>query len=263
MSASETSSSPDPQVRDGSSAQHAETALSGPPVQTQEDSSKSDTGLVDTVKSDSAEGQAFRDIPSNPDAESSINTTHAHTPAEMQPLAGHMERLSVSGDTPAESPSSTNTPPPPPPPAKDNVYANTTSTPAPTLPPIDTNTNPISDKELPEVPSDNDRELKQGQQTEGGREDNDSQPEIQNIMGQFQDPARSTDQMEIMSPRLELAEQFRGGPAYFPPRKASLDHVESTESTTTPVPAPAGDQPGPIPHNPCLLYTSDAADEMD
>ncbi|CAG8945342.1 unnamed protein product [Penicillium salamii] len=250
MSPSEPSSYPGPQMKDGPAVQHAETALSDLPIQTQEDSSKPDGSLIDAMTSDTAEGEAVSHVPSTTDATNSQNATQPQTSAELQPLAGHMERLSVSGNTPSETPSNANTPPPPTPPEKDNVFANTASTPAPALPPIDTSTNPISEKELPEVPSDSDPEIKQNRQAEGGREDNDSQPEIQNIMGQFQDPARSTDQKEIMSPRLELAEQFRGGPAYFPPRKSSLDHPASTEPATAPVPVAAGDQPGPVPHQP-------------
>ena len=156
---------------------------------------------------------------------------------DQEPLAGQMESLSVSGNTMPDPSPSANAPPPPTPPEKDDVYLNSTSTaPARTVPPpIDTssaNANP--EKELPDVPSQNDTETKRAAQSEEAREDNDSQPEIQSIMGQFQDPARSTDQQEIMSPRLELADQFRG-PNYFPPRKSSLDPAPPAESPASPV----------------------------
>lgn len=199
---------------------------------------------------DTVAGKDVSEVPSSSEGAEPTHATLAQAPAEQQPLAGQMEKLSVSENTTTDTPLSANTSPPPPPPEKDDVHASTTSTPAPTLPPIDTTTRPSSEKELPEVPSDSDRELKQSQQTGGSREENDSQPEIQNIMGQFQDPARSTDQNEIMSPRLELAEQFRGGPAYFPPRKSSLDHPAVAEPAASPVVGPAGDQPGPVPHKP-------------
>lgn len=249
MSSKELPTSPGPQTTDGPSAHdHAETRPTDLPVQTQD--SLPDDSPTGIMNPDIAAGKDVSDISPRPEVAEPTKTALAQTPAEPQPLAGHMERLSVSDNTTAETPSTANTPPPPTPPEKDALHISTTSTPAPTLPLIDTNTNPGSEKELPEVPSDSDRELKQNQQVEGEREDNDSQPEIQNIMGQFQDPARSTDQNEIMSPRLGLAEQFRGGPTYFPPRKSSLDHPAATESAGSPVAGSAGDQPGPIPHKP-------------
>ena len=249
MSSKELPSSPGPQTTDGPSAHnHAETGPTDLPGQTQD--SLLDDSPTGIMNPDIAAGKDVSDTSPSPEVAEPTKAALAQTPAEPQPLAGHMERLSVSDNTTAETPSTTNTPPPPTPPEKDALHISTTSTSAPTLPLIDTNTNPGSEKELPEVPSDSDRELKQNQQVEGEREDNDSQPEIQNIMGQFQDPARSTDQNEIMSPRLGLAEQFRGGPTYFPPRKSSLDHPAATESASSPVAGSTGDQPGPIPHKP-------------
>ncbi|KAJ5333198.1 uncharacterized protein N7506_006981 [Penicillium brevicompactum] len=240
MSSKELPTSPGPQTTDGPSAHdHAETRPTDLPVQTQD--SLLDDSPTGIMNPDIA---AEKDVPAaspGPEVAEPTKTALAQTPAEPQPLAGHMERLHRQLQT---------LPPPPTLPEKDALHISTTPTPAPTLPLIDTNTNPGSEKELPEVPSDSDRELKQNQQVEGEREDNDSQPEIQNIMGQFQDPARSTDQNEIMSPRLGLAEQFRGGPTYFPPRKSSLDHPAATESASPPVAGSAGDQPGPIPHKP-------------
>ncbi|KAJ5665931.1 uncharacterized protein N7477_008379 [Penicillium maclennaniae] len=152
------------------------------------------------------------------------------TPSQSDPLAGQMEKLSVSAsDAPETLPSlQANTPPPPTPPEKDDAYrhSNSTTSSGPALQTNEPNSDPSSEKELPEVPSDSDAELRQGRRTGRARDDNDSQPEIQTILGQFQDLDRTTDQQEIMSPRMELAEQFRGGQNYFPPRKSSLDHTK-------------------------------------
>ncbi|KAJ5762347.1 uncharacterized protein N7511_005729 [Penicillium nucicola] len=153
---------------------------------------------------------------------------------DQEPPAGQMESLSISGQTMSDQSPSSKAPLPPTPPEKDDVYLNSTGTgPTRTLPPIDTSS-ASPEKELPDVPSQNEKETNQTGQGEETREDNDSQPEIQNIMGQFQDPARSTDQEEIMSPRLELADQFRG-PNYFPPRKSSLDPAPQPESAASPI----------------------------
>ncbi|KAK2855519.1 hypothetical protein FQN49_005108 [Arthroderma sp. PD_2] len=112
---------------------------------------------------------------------------------------------------------------PPLPPKKDEPYLDPTpKTPqAPRSP---------TDKDLPEVPQD---ELLCGSskpKTESEeRKSEDSQSEIQTIMGQFSDETSSLRQEEIMSPRLELAEQFRAGQGHFPPRKSSLEQPAKSE----------------------------------
>ena len=171
------------------------------------------------------------------------------TPSQPDPLAGQMDKLSVSAtDVPEALPSSqANTPPPPPPPEKDDAYLNPNSTTSgPALQPSEPTSAPSSEKELPDVPGDSDPEWKQGGRNDRARDDNDSQPEIQTIMGQFQDPDRTTGQQEIMSPRMELAEQFRGGQNYFPPRKSSLDHIQPTLSGQPGAHLP-GSQSSPVP----------------
>lgn len=172
----------------------------------------------------------------------------ASTPPQSDPLAGQMEGLSVSEMNTAESRSlsSENTPPPAPP-EKDEFYTNPTPVPSgfELQLPSKANSAPASEKELPDVPGDSDPELKPGDQGDEARDDNDSQPEIQNIMGQFQDPTRTTGQEEIMSPRMELAEQFRGAQNYFPPRKSSLDHPQPS-LTGRSAAAPSGTQSSPV-----------------
>ncbi|KAJ5183699.1 hypothetical protein N7492_001315 [Penicillium capsulatum] len=176
-------------------------------------------------------------------------------PSQPNPLTTKMETLSVSGTnaTEASASSKANTPPPPSPPAKDETYINATALAAESHPAGEPNSAPTSDKELPNVPGDSDPEPKQDHRSDGVRDESDSQPEIQNIMGQFQDPTRTTDQQEIMSPRLELAEQFRGGSHPFAPRRASLDQNQPT-SPVSPAAFPPGGHAVPStpqhPHNP-------------
>ncbi|KAF9250139.1 hypothetical protein DTO027I6_342 [Penicillium roqueforti] len=240
MSATESPSSPGPDTRDVPHIhEHTETpaAPTDRLAQTQDGLVRPDSSqIVQMSAQDTTEAHPAA-TPSDPAA---MDLTTAQPPqAEAEQLAGQLEGLSVSGDATPNLSSSANTPPPPPP-QKDDVYLNLTSstTTAPTLPSIDPNHTPGPEKELPDVPSDSDPEFKRAGQAEGPRDDNASQPEIQSIMGQFQDPAQSTDQNVIMSPRLELAEQLRSGPTYFPPRQSSLDHAASTESVTAPVATP-------------------------
>ncbi|KAH1562000.1 hypothetical protein KXX21_007201 [Aspergillus fumigatus] len=110
---------------------------------------------------------------------------------------------------------------PPPPPEKDESYLSTKSQLAPPLQTSVNATSELSEKELPDVPSPGQAEDKRDASMDGTRED-DSESEIQSIMGQFQDPERRGSQEQLMSPRLELAEQFLGGQGYFPPRHSSL-----------------------------------------
>ncbi|KAJ5449023.1 Vacuolar sorting protein 9 subgroup [Penicillium cf. griseofulvum] len=247
MSATESPSSPGPETRDLPHIHESTETPAAPTdllVQTQDDLAKPDSSqTVQMSAQETTEPHAVAAL-SDP-AAMDLTTATQPSQAEQQQLAGQMEELSVSGNKTPNLSSSANTPPPPPP-QKDDVYLNpnaSSSTTPPTLPPIDTNRTPSPEKELPDVPSDSDPDTKRGGQVEGLKDDNASQPEIQSIMGQFQDPARSTDQKEIMSPRLELAEQLRGGPTYFPPRKSSLDHVPATESAGSPVATSPEKQP--------------------
>ncbi|KAJ5564859.1 hypothetical protein N7513_001101 [Penicillium frequentans] len=156
------------------------------------------------------------------------------TPSQPDPLEGQMGELSISKtSTPVPRQSTElHTPPAPPPPEKDDTYLNSVSTQVAPPPTSEQSSGPSSEKELPEVPGGSDPESKQIGKADKLRDENDSQPEIQSIMGQFQDPARTTDQDQIMSPRLGLAT-----PNYYPPRRSSLDHIQppvSGPSTVSP-----------------------------
>lgn len=133
-------------------------------------------------------------------------------------LSGRMKGLSISTDMPDRAEK------PPPPPEKDDAYR--APKPQSTQPPQSPTKLPseVTEKELPDVPDGQSKGNEKSIKDEGSRED-DSQPEIQNIMGQFQDSAGGDDQEQIMSPRLELAEQFLSGQSYFPPRQSSLDQA--------------------------------------
>ncbi|KAJ5929419.1 hypothetical protein N7454_006369 [Penicillium verhagenii] len=149
--------------------------------------------------------------------------------SQSAPLEGQMEELSISGpNTPVpQGPTEIHTPARPHSLKKTIRTLNSAPTPAATQSMSEESSGPSSEKELPEVPGDSDPESKQPRKAEGSQEESDSQPEIPSIMGQFQDPARITDQEQIMSPRLELATQN-----YFPPRKSSLDHIQSPVTWT-------------------------------
>jgi hypothetical protein len=256
MSATESPSSPGHETRDAHyTHEPTETpaASTDLPTQTEDDHSQTDSSQTAEMNAQvTTEPSADVTPPNSAPMNQTITTPSS---AEQQPLVGQMERLSVSGTTTPNDPvSSANTSPGPPPPEKDDVYLNLNAAPTtsmPTLPPINTNRAPSPEKELPDVPGDSDAESKRENQTGGPREDTPSQPEIQSIMGQFQDPARSTDQREIMSPRLELAEQFRGGSTYFPPRRSSLDHANTSGSADSPIATSPQKQPVPQhPHKP-------------
>ncbi|PKY05185.1 hypothetical protein P168DRAFT_234483 [Aspergillus campestris IBT 28561] len=152
----------------------------------------------------------------------------APEPTKQESLPGRMKGLSIStGTTDPVSPSVSEAPPPPP--EKDEAYLNPNSQPA--MPP-QSPTKPSSEwteKELPDVPGKGNDE-KGAKKAESGQDD-DSQPEIQHIMEQFRDSLHGDGQEQIMSPRLELAEQFLSGATHFPPRHSSLDqHKSSAES---------------------------------
>ncbi|KAI9043353.1 uncharacterized protein KD926_003883 [Aspergillus affinis] len=170
-----------------------------------------------------------------------------------EPLSGRMKGLSISTDTSSRA-SSSGTDKPPPPPEKDDAYL--APKPQSTLPPPSPTKLPseLTEKELPDVPG-GQEQAESSIKNEGGLREDDSQPEIQNIMGQFQDSADGGDQEQIMSPRLELAEQFLSGQSYFPPRQSSLDQaVTAGDCATAQVPRPAETAshekpPAPVPRN--------------
>lgn len=140
-------------------------------------------------------------------------------------LSREMQGLSVSPNSsePFFSPGDV----PPPLPEKDETYRSTT--PKPTAPPRSP-ANPTfewTEKELPDVPGGNGLGKKPGGWDI--REDV-SEPEIQSIMAQFKDSEHTQGLGGIMSPRLELAEQFLAGQSHFPARSSSLDHSMAGEA---------------------------------
>lgn len=140
---------------------------------------------------------------------------------QQESITGKMKVLSVSTDIDPSPRADTQTPPPLP--EKDNTYLN--AKPTSPVPPLSPAASEWTEKELPNVPAGGELDEKAGNNGEKGG-DEESQSEIQSIMGQFTDPARNNDQGDIMSPRMELAEQFLGGSNQFPPRKSSLEHLQ-------------------------------------
>lgn len=172
--------------------------------------------------------------------EENVDEAAHEDPAIMsESLPGKMKGLSVSTAIPesrqSSRPSSSGDIPPPPPEKDDRL-----STSRPSHPPQSpTELQPEwNEKELPDVPGQQEQTFSNRGRSVSGVEDgreHDSQPEIQSIMGQFQDS-----QEQVMSPRLELAEQFLG---HFPPRQSSLDHKKkSSDAGISPGPGPG---PGP------------------
>ncbi|OOQ82752.1 putative guanine nucleotide exchange factor Vps9 [Penicillium brasilianum] len=223
---------------------HSDTGGKGDqPAHEEPDSPTPPTDLSETQHDPSTESSKQAEMSTEQHAESKIlagsidaenNTAAVSAPSVAAPshpdrLAEQVEALSLSIKIPeSELSSTTITPPLPPPPEKDDSYVNSNPTVTATTASAP-NSGPSSEKELPNVPGESDSETNQTARKNGARDDNDSQPEIQNIMGQFQDPARTTGQQEIMSPRLELAEQFRTS-QHFPPRRSSLEPVHSPTS---------------------------------
>ncbi|KAE8145452.1 hypothetical protein BDV25DRAFT_164656 [Aspergillus avenaceus] len=188
---------------------------------------------------------AFTEQPNVTSTTPSIPSQPVPTPSEQE-LPGKMNELSLLTNIPDYIPTPI-TAKPPPPPEKDHAYLN--SKPQPVGPSHTTKVpSGWNEKKLPEVP-------RWGKKVAGdgcGR-GGDSQPEIQSIMEQFQDSARCEDQEHIMSPRLELAEQFFGGQGHFPPRQSSLDHTkgEAAQSVNAKAGTPVSLEKQPLPghHN--------------
>ena len=152
---------------------------------------------------------------------------------QEESIRGRMKALSISTDVGPSPPSGDQAPPPPP--EKDNLHVNPSS--GSPRRPSSPATSEWADKELPNIPGGGGLGEKQDEkQDKNNNSDGDdvrddgSQSEIQSIMEQFADPSRNNDQGEIMSPRLELAGQFLGGPNQYPPRKSSLEHMKTGPS---------------------------------
>lgn len=161
-----------------------------------------------------------------------------HTEAEQEGTpTPAIENLSLSSKPPGSRTSlrvETGIENPPALPQKDDPYRDPTPrTPQATRSPAGTPSEQVN-KDLPEIPAQQDA-ADNGDDVPAGKEDkkaDDSQPEIQTIMDQFTDETKSLGQDEIMSPRLELADQFRTSQTHFPSRKSSLEPTKSLDAAT-------------------------------
>ncbi|KAF4214921.1 hypothetical protein CNMCM8980_008850 [Aspergillus fumigatiaffinis] len=189
------------------------------PSATHEDPHQGDQlGETEEIPQDGSPTSAF-DSPSMTSEKLAPDSSKS-TSEPQSTLSARMEGLSVSTNT-TETGSLVDSDVPPPPPEKDESYFSTKSQLAPPLQTSVNATSELSEKELPDVPGHGEKEYKRDAGMDGTRED-DSESEIQSIMGQFQDPERRGSQEQLMSPRLELAEQFLGSQGHFPPRHSSL-----------------------------------------
>jgi hypothetical protein len=119
-------------------------------------------------------------------------------------------------------------PSPPPPPPKDDKYLTTSNVPSRT-------TSPISHGKSSGRTSE-DAAAADYTGSHDGHEDatEDSQSEIQSIMGQFEHEGGGPGAEEIMSPRLELANPLLDSPSTaFPPRRSSLVPLDKPLPTPT------------------------------
>lgn len=195
--------------------------------------------VADLTEHAKAEQQSTEQVSSGMmEAPSNMHSSDTSNPREDS-LPEQIEGLSLSPKKPGplRIDSSVKMPPPPPP-KKDDTYLDPTpKTPLGSQSPA-RSVSDYSEKELPDVPRNGEPDEK-GVAREGGKGE-DSQSEIQSIMEQFADDTRSHGKEEIMSPRLELAEQFLGGPTQFPPRHSSLEPLKTGDNAPR-----AGQQAGP------------------
>lgn len=180
--------------------------------------------------------QAPAEGPPNPAPDATATPTKEEPPnsdrIQEGSISDNLKALSINTDT--EKPPSSSSDVPPPPSEKDESHTEPGS-----KPPSSANfTSENTDKNLPKVPTSGNPDEENGAHNGEGDEDDGSRSEIQSIMEQFTASAKSNGHSEIMSPRLELAEQFLG-PNKFPPRKSSLEHMNTISSN------PATDAPSP------------------
>ncbi|KAF2829018.1 hypothetical protein CC86DRAFT_464737 [Ophiobolus disseminans] len=163
----------------------------------------------------------------------------APKPAPGQPVddgAAHTDLIDLSS-TPPREPSSKaagkaaiRSPSPPPPPPKDEKYLTTSNVPSRATSPISLGKSSGRNSE--------DAAAADYAGKFDGHEDavDDSQSEIQSIMGQFEQEDGGLGADEIMSPRLELASPLLESPTTgFPPRRSSLVPLDK------PLPTPSDD----------------------
>ncbi|EFE29355.1 uncharacterized protein ARB_03798 [Trichophyton benhamiae CBS 112371] len=174
-------------------------------------------GVADSPqqKEDTVEASNIDEEPSSPaenDGQSSSQPQQQLSIQSKRRNPGQLLHVDVAGGQP------------PLPPKKDEPYID----PTPKTPQV---SRPPADKDLPEVPQDDllDDSCQPKAESEE-RKSEDSQSEIQTIMDQFSDETSSLRQEEIMSPRLELADQFRTGQGHFPPRNSSLEQQPAKQN---------------------------------
>ncbi|USP76090.1 uncharacterized protein yc1106_03364 [Curvularia clavata] len=147
-----------------------------------------------------------------------LSTGRSTTPPPHEPTE------KAAGKAPMSSPS------PPPPPPKDDKYLSTSDVPSRAA-------SPMSQARSTGGNSEDAAADEYGTTNDGtGDAADNSQPEIQSIMDQFQGNAPPGED-EIMSPRLEIANPLlESPPAAFPPRRSSLVPPDK------PLPIPAADE---------------------
>ncbi|KAJ9404233.1 hypothetical protein DTO045G8_8047 [Paecilomyces variotii] len=222
-----------------------------PPPPPQDDSSVGQAAETTTISKSTPQQYAH-----GPAVLTASTTTVETSNVQAEALARQVDELSVSEKRPGplRIDSSLDARPPPPP-EKDQPYLDPTPK-TPLIPQSPISPGKLSDyaeKELPDVPKDSGIDDKQEAEPGAGKGD-DSQSEIQSIMDQFGDESGVRTE-EVMSPRLELAEQFLGAPRQFPPRGSSLEHPKGGDNAQQPkrplsiqtLPAPVV-PPKPSPH---------------
>ncbi|RAL17199.1 guanine nucleotide exchange factor VPS9 [Aspergillus homomorphus CBS 101889] len=209
-----------------------------------DEGSNSDAQVTATGPESTAEGQndssSLSEKPQsaemNQESQSEAQSAATHSPhppstpaANPQSLPEKIQGLSIVTTKTPEPIATPGTDIPPTPPAKDESYFTLkTQSAGPTRSPT-TAFSEKTDKELPEVPGDAEKSAKKdAAEGGGGGQDSDSQSEIQSIIDQFQDTTHAGGEELIMSPRLELAEQFFGGQGHFPSRQSSLEHSKAS-----------------------------------
>ncbi|KAE8376535.1 hypothetical protein BDV26DRAFT_265262 [Aspergillus bertholletiae] len=235
MSATEPSDSPAPSgqgetslnSRDEGHRLEQQVASTNPgPARESQDDLLSDSNVTKDLKQGDMEAH-MQDAPQGVVTEpphsiaTSVTDSPSTTQIQQESLPSRMKGLSISTNALDRSPSP-KTELPPPPPEKDDAYLNQNPQSLPASHPSTKTSSEWTEKDLPEVP-----ETENKADNGGADRDDDSQSEIQSIMDQFQDPAHGDSEEQIMSPRLERAEQFFGGQGHFPPRQSSLDQTKT------------------------------------
>ncbi|KAH7088765.1 hypothetical protein FB567DRAFT_317634 [Paraphoma chrysanthemicola] len=164
-------------------------------------------------------------------------TQEAISEKQVEDLTAATDLIDLSSTPPPPQPSAKaagkaaiRSPSPPPPPPKDEKYLTTSNVPSRT-------TSPLSQGKSSGRNSEDAAAADYAAKYDGAEEVvDDSQEEIQSIMGQFEHEGGGPGADEIMSPRLELASPLLESPSTpFPPRRSSLVPLDK------PLPMPTTD----------------------